>query len=147
MWMAMVLILMFSVVVVARYVFDYPIIQLSESVIFVGGSFFVLSGAYTHYRGRHVNMDLLRRLLSLRVGATVDAITALLFFAYIGIMVWQGWEIFWRAFTEGQKMQSMWRPLLWPVYSSIPLGAALLFLQGIAKFIRDIHITVTGREL
>ena len=147
MWLALVLILMFAVVVVARYVFHHPIVQIAESTMFVGGGFFVLSGAYTHFRRQHVNMDLVRRYLNLRTGAIVDSITALLFFAYVSALLWQGWEIFLRAFIEKQKMQSMWWPVLWPVYSTIPIGAALLLLQGISKFIRDIYISVTGREL
>jgi TRAP-type mannitol/chloroaromatic compound transport system permease small subunit len=36
---------------------------------------------------------------------------------------------------------------LYPLRIVIPVAASLLFLQGIARFIRDVSMTFTGKEL
>jgi TRAP-type C4-dicarboxylate transport system permease small subunit len=36
---------------------------------------------------------------------------------------------------------------MFPVMLSLPVGAALLFLQALAKLVRDLHLAVTGRVL
>jgi TRAP-type mannitol/chloroaromatic compound transport system permease small subunit len=40
---------------------------------------------------------------------------------------------------------SAWNPPVWPIKAAIPVGTALLLLQGIAKLFEDIAIA-TGRK-
>jgi TRAP-type mannitol/chloroaromatic compound transport system permease small subunit len=40
-----------------------------------------------------------------------------------------------------------WRPLMWPFRSIIPIGLGILWLQGLANLIRDVHRLVKGEDL
>jgi TRAP-type mannitol/chloroaromatic compound transport system permease small subunit len=42
---------------------------------------------------------------------------------------------------------TMWKPLLWPFKVWLPVGVGLILLAGIAKYIRDLYIAITGRPL
>jgi TRAP-type mannitol/chloroaromatic compound transport system permease small subunit len=42
---------------------------------------------------------------------------------------------------------SAWDPPVYPLKVALAFGVALLLLQGIAKFIRDLHLAVKGKEL
>jgi TRAP-type mannitol/chloroaromatic compound transport system permease small subunit len=41
----------------------------------------------------------------------------------------------------------MWGPPLWPSQILIPLGALLIGLQGLTKWIRDLYMVVKGNPL
>jgi TRAP-type mannitol/chloroaromatic compound transport system permease small subunit len=36
---------------------------------------------------------------------------------------------------------------MWPFKSVIPVGLVVLWLQGLANFIRDVHLLLKGKEL
>jgi len=40
-----------------------------------------------------------------------------------------------------------WASPLWPVKLSVPLAAFLMFLQGLAQYIRTLTLAFTGKEL
>jgi TRAP-type mannitol/chloroaromatic compound transport system permease small subunit len=48
------------------------------------------------------------------------------------------------AFRE--TLSSAWAPPVYPVKFAIPVAAFLLLLQGLAKYIRDLHLAFTGKE-
>jgi TRAP-type mannitol/chloroaromatic compound transport system permease small subunit len=45
-----------------------------------------------------------------------------------------------------ETLSSAWAPPIYPVKIIIPVAAAMLLLQGVAKFTRDLHMALTGRE-
>jgi TRAP-type mannitol/chloroaromatic compound transport system permease small subunit len=45
-----------------------------------------------------------------------------------------------------ETLSSAWAPPIYPVKMIIPIAAAMLIIQGIAKFIRDLHTAITGKE-
>jgi TRAP-type mannitol/chloroaromatic compound transport system permease small subunit len=60
-------------------------------------------------------------------------------------ILWLGWEFAWRSFKILEVSQSDWAPPLWPIKFTIPLGAFLLLIQGIANLCNDILIIKTGK--
>jgi TRAP-type mannitol/chloroaromatic compound transport system permease small subunit len=42
---------------------------------------------------------------------------------------------------------SPWRPYLYPYKAAIVIGIFLLFLQGIAEFIRNVSYALKGNEI
>jgi TRAP-type mannitol/chloroaromatic compound transport system permease small subunit len=53
----------------------------------------------------------------------------------------------WLSVSSGEYSQSTWGPPVWPVRLTIPLGALLILLQGVTKYIRVIITVVTGKEV
>jgi len=133
--------------VLMRYVFNYPIDWIHETSLFIYGAVGVMIGGYTmHHRG-HVRMDLFYNRWSPRGRAIVDCVTSILFFWVIVLLLVQGWEQFQWAWLTQQRTDSMWHPLLWPVKSTVVVGAVLLLLQGGAEFASNLYTAVTGRQV
>lgn len=132
--------------VVMRYIFNQPTIWVHELSLLLWGSLFMLAGAYILLHGGHVNMDLVYARLSPRKRAIIDLVTSLLFFFFCGVLLWKGWIMASKSLAILEHSGSFWNPPVYLVKLTIPLGAFLLILQGIAKFVRDLMTTATGRE-
>ena len=96
---------------------------------------------------RHVKIDMLYEKFSPRRRALLDSITFLFFALYIGMMLWATTKYAWRSVAILEMSDSPWRPPLWPMKVFLAVGVFLILLQGIAKFIRDLHFALTGKDL
>lgn len=131
--------------VIARYFFDRPTLWASETSAMVFGAYVVLGGAYTLSIKGHVKMDIVYQQLSFRKKAFTDIITFCFFALFCVVLVWKGWDRAWHALVNMERSGSLWNPLIFPIKMVLPIGAFLLLLQGIAKFIRDMA-TLFGRR-
>ena len=52
------------------------------------------------------------------------------------MMVTLGWPLFINALESGEMSSNSGGLIRWPVYALIPLGFALLFVQGISELIK-----------
>ena len=62
------------------------------------------------------------------------------------MMFWFGGKFALISLSFRETLSSAWAPPIYPVKLVIPVAAALLILQGLARFIRNLHFAVTGRE-
>ncbi len=129
-----------------RYLFQNPTTWSFELNYLIFGAYFMLIGAYTHARKGHVNVDILHGRLSPRGKALADLITFPVFLLFVGVMFYKGLGFAWDAWAFRETLSSAWAPPVYPFKTIIPIAALLLLLQGIAKFIRDLHTLITGRE-
>ena len=132
--------------VVARYGFKAPSIWGFELTIFLCVTAMIIGGAYTLRYGGHVNVDILHSHFSLRGRAILDLVTATLFFAFVGMLAWKGWEFAWGSVKYFEHTDSLWSPPIYPFKMMLPIAAWLLLLQGLVKFIRDLDTAITGKE-
>jgi len=123
--------------VIFRYVAGAPKVWTGELTQLLFGIYAVLSGGYILAHGGHVNVDILYSRLSPRSRAVMDIFTSLLFFVFVGALLYFGSAMAWEAISFWEHSQSAWNPPIWPVKLAIPLGAALLLLQGLVKLLRD----------
>jgi TRAP-type mannitol/chloroaromatic compound transport system permease small subunit/heme exporter protein D len=133
--------------VIARYVFNSPTNWVHESMFLMFGMSYMLAGAFGYYSDQLVRVDVFYSRWSPRGKAIADIITSVFFFIFIGTMLWTGWTFAWSAYNPGsfgERSFTEWAVQYWPVKMMIPIGAALLILQGISKLIKDILI-VTRR--
>ncbi|MAG15423.1 MAG: hypothetical protein CL874_06065 [Dehalococcoidales bacterium] len=134
----LLLILIVTFEVVSRYVFRQPTIWVHETSAFLFGGIFLIGGAYALLLKTHVNMDVFYQRFSIRTRATLDVATSLLFFLFLGVLIWVGGSSAWNSILKQELSNSHWAPPIYPIKSAIPLGALLLILQGLAKFVRDL---------
>ncbi len=130
--------------VVARYVFNSPTVWAYETVTFLLGAYAILGGAYVLRHGAHVNIDILSARLSPRKRAILDVITSTFFFLFCVVLLWKGAEWAARSVSLSETTWSSWAPPVYPIKILIPVGAFLLLIQGLAKFIRDLLTAITG---
>jgi TRAP-type mannitol/chloroaromatic compound transport system permease small subunit len=129
--------------VVARYVFNAPTTWGMEVQYFTCGIYYVMGGAYTLYLKQHVKIDVVYNYLSPRMQAIMDLVTSPLLFLYLGVLVWAGSDIAWGTFVRHETTGSTFSPPVWPLTMSLPIGAFLMLLQGLSKFMRDLNIART----
>jgi TRAP-type mannitol/chloroaromatic compound transport system permease small subunit len=142
---AMVVVL--AIEVVARYVFDSPTLWAYDTAIFMFGYTGLLGGAYALKRKEHINVDLFYSRLSPRGKAVLDVLTGLLFFFFMTLVVVYGWTTAIEAIKGGEATATLWGPPIGHFKLMIPIGAALLILQGLANWIRSLYLAATNREL
>lgn len=132
--------------VIARYVFNSPTNWAHESMFLMFGMQYLLSGAYAYREDAHVRVDVIYEQFSVRTRAIVDIITSFFFFVFTITLMVTGflfakdsmdvWEV---SFTE-------WAIQYWPVKLTLVIGAFLLFLQGLAKLMRDVTYLMQTRS-
>jgi TRAP-type mannitol/chloroaromatic compound transport system permease small subunit len=132
--------------VVMRYFFNSPTDWVFEFNYLVHGPYFLLLGAYTFAEGGHVNVDILYGRLSRRGRAVMDCVTMPVLFFFFYVMFVFGGRFALNSLSFREHLSSAWAPPVYPVKLVIPAAAALFLLQGAAKFIRDLHFAITGRE-
>lgn len=126
----------------ARYVFAAPTIWATELAEMLFGAYVMLSGGYLLVHKGHVNVDIIYGRFSRRTRAIVDIITSVLFFAFLLVLLKEGWGLAADAVSRWETSHSAWNPPVWPLKLTVPVGAGLLFLQGLCKLIDDVAIAI-----
>ncbi len=140
----MVGILVFEVVM--RYIFNKPTTWSHETVQYILGTLFILGGGYALLHKAHVNVDVLYTRFRPRVRAMVDVFTGLFFFLFTGVLLWKGSEMFWLSFLQRETSSTIFGPPIYPLKLMLALGALLIVLQGLVKFIKDLTYSIKGCE-
>ncbi len=141
---AMVAVLSYEIV--SRYVFSKPTVWAFDTAIFMFGYCGLLSGAYILREREHINVDVIHNRLSPRKRAILDSVTSLLFFFFIILVIVYGWKSAVTSIAFGEHTSTEWGPPVGHFKLMLPIGGLLLFLQGIANWIRSIYRAVTDRE-
>ena len=128
--------------VIARYVFNSPTNWVHESMFLMFGMQYMLAGAYAYRDDTHVRVDIVYSHLSARGRAICDLITSIFFFLFTGTMLVTGWRFASDAIAVGERSFTEWGIQYWPVKLAIPIGAALLVLQGVSRLARDVAIVM-----
>ena len=123
-------------------VFAYDISRM------IAGVLFMAAAGYGLMRGVHIRADFLYRNWSNKTQATVDALLYLAFFLpSMALFTWISTDFFIVAYTTGETaFDSTWSPVLWPARIAMPIGGALLFLQGFSELFRAFHKMGKERE-
>jgi len=129
-----------------RYLLNSPTIWAHEISQMVYGAYVILLGGYLQQRKGHVNVDILYLRFKPRTRAMIDLFTWLLFFAFCGVILIKGGEMAWDSFLYRETDPTAFAPPIYPLKMLIPLGALLLLLQGLVKYIGDIKMAITGKE-
>jgi TRAP-type mannitol/chloroaromatic compound transport system permease small subunit len=145
-WCIVILTLGISYEVVVRYAFNAPTTWSFDLGYMMYGALFFMAGAYTLARGGHVRADIFYRLWAPRTQAKLDLLLYFVFF-FPGIvaLVWAGTEHAeesWR-YREVSIFSPTGVPL-YPLKTLLPIGAALLFLQGVAEVFRCVRCIRDG---
>lgn len=137
-WLALAIVLVQFALVVARYVFSYGSVWLTESVTYGHATLIMLAAAWTLSAGGHVRVDVFYAHAGPRTRALVDlAGSLLLLLPFMLMLLWlsvpyaaRSWSIFERSQEVGGL------PLVFLLKTLVPLFAFLMALQGTAQAIR-----------
>jgi len=132
--------------VVARYVFNRPTKWAYAINVFLMGTMIPMGAGYVLLHRSHVAVDIATRHLSDRGRAVMDLVTSPLVFVFCLVLIWKGWDLAWESLKMLETARGMLLEIpLYPLKIFVVVGGVLLFLQVIAKFIRDLNTARTGK--
>lgn len=118
--------------------FSTPAIWTLEVAQFLMVAYFLLGGGYSMQLDAHVRMDLLYSRWSPRTSATMDAITIGFLIFYLVFLLYGGVSSTLYALEYGETSYSAWSPRMAPIKIVMTIGVALMLLQAIAIFFKDL---------
>jgi len=128
----------------SRYAFSISSNAWLEIQWYMFGALVLLGSSYTLKRNEHVRVDIVYSNLSTRGQILVDIIGAVLFLLPATIILcYLSWPIFHNSWVENEVSMNAGGLIRWPIKIFLPIGFALLSLQGISELIKRIAM-LTG---
>ncbi len=110
-----------------------------EAQWYLFSAIFLLAAGYTLKHNGHVRIDVIYGRLAPRSRALIDLVGTLLFLLPMTLLImWLSWAGFAESYAIGEVSPDAGGLLRWPVKLLIPLGFALLALQGLSEIIKRI---------
>ena len=126
--------------VVMRHVFAAPTEWAFETTNFLLLWIAALAAGNTLKHKEHVKIDLIYGRLKPNNQAIIDLITAPLFLLFMVFFLVEGWKMAIESVAILEHTESVWGPPLYPQKIALFVGVCLIFLQGVAKIVRDLLI-------
>jgi TRAP-type mannitol/chloroaromatic compound transport system permease small subunit len=132
---AMIGLLLYSAITKAFFI---PPLWTLEMAQFAMAAYYILGGGYSMQLQSHVRMDLLYERWTTRGKCFVDSITAFCLIFYLILLLYGGLSSTDYALQYGEKSFSSWAPPMAPIKITMCVGIALMLLQAIATFFKDL---------
>jgi len=138
-WLVLAVTLISAANALMRYGFGMSSNAWLEIQWYLFGAIFLLAAGYTLKHNGHVRVDVLYGRWPPRMRAWIDLLGAALFLLPLCVlMVWLSWHGFIESFQRGELSSDAGGLIRWPVRLLIPLGFALLGLQGVSELIKRV---------
>lgn len=145
MWLILLATFISAANAVSRYGFRISSNAFLEIQWYLFGAVFLLGGGYAFLRNAHVRIDVLSSRMSPKFRNWVDVLGITFFLLPLCyMMISMGWPLFERAWQSGEVSSSAGGLIRWPAYLLIPVGFALLGLQGTSELIKRLHFLFAG---
>jgi len=122
-----------------RYAYDSSSNAWLEVQWYMFAVIVMFGAAYTLKRNEHVRVDILYMTLSRRGQLWVDILGALVFLLpTCAILAWLSWPFFMQSFNVYEHSSNAGGLLRWPIKLVLPIGFALVALQGLSELIKRV---------
>lgn len=143
-WLVLVATVISAGNALARYLLGESSNAWLEIQWYLFGALFLLTAGYTLKHNGHVRIDIFYGRFGVRGQAWIDLLGGLFFLLPMaGLLAWLAWPMFMTAWTTQELSPDAGGLLRWPVKLLLPLGFALLALQGVAEIIKRLGV-LTG---
>ncbi len=124
---------------VVRYGFDYSSNAYLEIQWYLFAACVMFGTAQVLRLNEHVRVDVLYGQYPSRVKVIVDLLGLCLFLLPVTLLViYLSWPLLTLQFTTGERSSNAGGLIRWPVTLTLPLGMALLSLQGVSEIIKRV---------
>jgi len=131
-----------------RYLFSYSSNGFLEAQWYMFGAVVLLGAPYTFRMNEHVRVDVIYGLLSPRGRLWVDIFgIAIFLLPAMALLTWLTWDQFVVAYEQGERSSQYGGLIRWPIKLVLPLGFALLALQGLSEMAKRIAMLAGGLKL
>ncbi len=138
-WMVLLSCLISAGNAFSRYAFNISSNAWLEIQWYMFGAVIMLGASYTLKKNEHVRVDIVYANVSTRRQMSIDIFGFILFMLPATIiMAYLSWPIFYNAWHMGEVSSNAGGLIRWPVKLLLPVGFALMALQGISEIIKRI---------
>ena len=138
-WLVLATVLVSAANAVVRKTFNVSSNAFLEIQWYFFSAIFLFLAGYTLLRNEHVRIDVLAGRFSKRTQAWIDIIGTLFFlFPMAFLFAWYGWPIFVDTYVHHEISTNAGGLIIWPARLLVPIGFALLILQGISELIKRV---------
>ena len=145
-WLALLMALVTTIVVLLRYGLNIGSIAAQEAVTYMHGTLFMLGAAYALKSGAHVRVDIFYRSFSARAKAWVNSLGGIVFLIPLCLFICgisigyvaESWAI------RESSPEPGGIPAVFLLKSLLPLLALNLLLQGLAETLRNLLYLMEG---
>lgn len=138
-WLILASVVISGINALVRKIFNTSSNAYLEVQWYLFAASFMLAAGYTLLNGEHVKIDVISGRLSKRKQIWIDIIGFALFLTPMCLVVLHyAIPFFMQAWRSGEVSSNAGGLIRWPVYLMMPLGFALLMLQGFSELIKRI---------
>jgi len=139
MWLILATTLISAGNAIVRKAFDMSSNGLLEIQWYLFAAVFMLGAGYGFLKNSHVRIDFISTRLTDRTRNWVDLLgIVLVLFPFCILMITLSWPVFMSAYNNGEMSQNAGGLIRWPAYLLVPVGFALLMMQGVSELIKRI---------
>lgn len=136
-WLVLIAVVISAGNAIARKAFDASSNALLEIQWYLFAGIFLLGAGYTMLRQGHVKIDVILGRFSRRTQIKVEIFGIVCFlFPFVYQVIRLVWPLVTQAYVSGEMSENAGGLVRWPVYTLIPVGFALLGLQGLSELIK-----------
>ena len=149
MWLILATTLISAGNALVRKIFDSSSNSLLEIQWYLFAAVFLLGAGYGFLKNSHVRIDFVSSNFSPRTRNWIDVVGIVaVLFPFCIVVIALSWPLFIQALESGEMSQNAGGLIRWPVYSLVPLGFALLMLQGVSELIKRLaFLTGNGPDV
>jgi TRAP-type mannitol/chloroaromatic compound transport system permease small subunit len=138
-WLVLAAVLISAANAVTRKAFNMSSNAFLEIQWYLFAGVFLLASGYTLLRQEHVKIDVVSGRFSKRTQIWIDIIGICVFlFPFIYMIIKLAMPLVIGAFVSKEMSSNAGGLIRWPVFALLPIGLALLGLQGVSELIKRI---------
>ena len=136
-WLVLAAVLISAVTAAVRKLLNTSSNAYLEIQWYLFAAIFLLAAGYTLLRGGHVKIDVILGRFSKRTQIKVEIFGLIVFLMPFVYTVFQlVMPLVIQAYRSGEMSSNAGGLIRWPVYAMVPVGFALLGLQGVSEIIK-----------
>jgi TRAP-type mannitol/chloroaromatic compound transport system permease small subunit len=140
-WLVLLSCLISAANAFSRYAFSISSNAWLEIQWYMFGALVLLGASYTLKKNEHVRVDIVYSNISTRKQIWVDIIGGVLFMLPATIILaYLSWPVFYNSWEIGEVSTNAGGLVRWPIKIFLPIGFALLSLQGVSEIIKRVAI-------
>lgn len=138
-WLVLAAVLISAGNAISRKAFDMSSNAFLEIQWYLFAAVFLLASGYTMMRQEHVKIDVISGRFSKRTQIWLDVVGICLFlFPFIFMVIKLAMPLVINAYITQEVSSNAGGLIRWPVFALLPIGLALLGIQGVSELIKRI---------
>ncbi|MFV0279186.1 MAG: TRAP transporter small permease subunit [Rhodoblastus sp.] len=140
-WLILAAVLVSSVNATVRFAFNSSSNAWLELQWYLFSAVFLLGAGYTLLKNEHIKIDIVNSHLPQGLRNAIELFGHVFFLgSFCLVMIYLGIPFFRRSYVEHEYSASAGGLLVWPAKLLIPVGFAILLIQGVSEFIKRVAV-------